>query len=376
MKEIFQLQVVFGLTTALLEVPSGYLADMFGRKNAICVGTFICGLSFSFLTTAQGYWDLFFYEILVGISVSLISGADLSILYDSLVECRKTRKKAISNYMFSFSVSESLASVIGGFLVLKSFDLLLTVQAVVGWFPFLVALTLKEPVIERMSKGSHIENTKSVFKYIFKGDKSLLIIFSNNIIWGLATFIAVWTIQKHWQLSEVPLAWFGVIWAAYNITVGIVGKITPYLETKFGSEKLLYAIGILPIVGFLSLGWLQNYYGVLLGICFSVSRGLNSVLLKDAFNWRIPAKMRATANSIQSLVFRLGFAIVGPFVGIGLDQYGFKSTFTLLAAIYFGVFLYSMVPFIKAVKAKRINNDRYIEPSPVYEPQKQKSALL
>ena len=225
----------------------------------------------------------------------------------------------------------------------------MAVQAIIGWAPFLVALTLVEPKIERMQKKEHWKNTKSVFNHIFKGDKDLFIIFANNVAWGLATYVAVWTIQKHWQLSDIPLAWFGILWAGYNITVGIVGKLTPYLEERFGAEPLLYAIGLLPIIGFLSLGWLHNYAGIIFGLSFSISRGLNSVLLKDAFNWRVPAKMRATANSVQSLVFRLGFAILGPLVGIGLDQYGFQFTFSILALFYGGVFTVLMIPFIQSL---------------------------
>ena len=36
MSQVLQTQALFALTIALFEVPSGYIADMWGRRRAIC----------------------------------------------------------------------------------------------------------------------------------------------------------------------------------------------------------------------------------------------------------------------------------------------------------------------------------------------------
>ena len=39
MTQVLQTQALFALTIALCEVPSGYIADLWGRRNAILAGT-------------------------------------------------------------------------------------------------------------------------------------------------------------------------------------------------------------------------------------------------------------------------------------------------------------------------------------------------
>ena len=40
MKEIYELNAFFGLSIALCEIPSGYVADLWGRKKSLQLGSF------------------------------------------------------------------------------------------------------------------------------------------------------------------------------------------------------------------------------------------------------------------------------------------------------------------------------------------------
>ena len=51
MAQIFQTQAIFGITIVALEIPTGYLADRWGRKRTLVLGSFLYGASF--------YWLLF-----------------------------------------------------------------------------------------------------------------------------------------------------------------------------------------------------------------------------------------------------------------------------------------------------------------------------
>ena len=55
MQEIFALQTIFALAMLVSEVPSGYLADVFGRRNIILAGSIAAGLGHSQLLFADSF---------------------------------------------------------------------------------------------------------------------------------------------------------------------------------------------------------------------------------------------------------------------------------------------------------------------------------
>jgi MFS family permease len=351
MHEIYQLQAIFGLAVVIFEVPTGYLCDLWGRKRTLIVGSLFSGLGFTYLLYVQSFWELVIYEVIVALALSFISGADVSLLYDSIDKTeQKHGTKSLANMQLFSMSGESVAAILGGFLVIYSFRHVLIAHASTGWVPFFVALTFHEPAYKKMDQTKHWENLREVFRHIFfNQDKLLLLIFINLTVWGLSTFFAIWMLQKYWDENGVALASFGIIWAVLNLTVGIAGKQVHWLEHKFGPIPLLRFLGLGPIVGDLGMGIFGGAVGVSMGIFFYLSRGITHVLLKDALNWRTPSVFRATANSLQSLFFRLGFAVFGPGVGYLIDRTSVRFTLMTLGAVFFGLFALVLIPMIKMI---------------------------
>ena len=57
MSQVLQTQAIFALTTALFEVPSGYIADLWGRRPAILLGSVLNGIGFFSLFWADSFVD-------------------------------------------------------------------------------------------------------------------------------------------------------------------------------------------------------------------------------------------------------------------------------------------------------------------------------
>ena len=55
MRDVFTLQALFAGVVLLAEVPSGYMADLFGRRRVLLVGALFCGLGHSLLLIAEGF---------------------------------------------------------------------------------------------------------------------------------------------------------------------------------------------------------------------------------------------------------------------------------------------------------------------------------
>ncbi len=67
MSQVLQTQALFALTIAICEVPSGYIADMWGRRNAILVG----GIKI-ILASAMGLTSYLIYADVPSMAADLI----------------------------------------------------------------------------------------------------------------------------------------------------------------------------------------------------------------------------------------------------------------------------------------------------------------
>lgn len=348
MGEILEVQAIFGVAVALLEVPTGYIADMWSRKASICIGTFVSGCGFSMLPWATTYESLVLFEVILALGSSLVSGADISIVYDSLPADAHRLKRLGSLSLWSL-VGEATAAVTAGILVLWSFQSVLWAQALVGWAPFLVALFYVEPPIEKMPHESHLKNFGVVVKHLVRGDPLMRAIFINSVVWGLSSFCVVWLIQPYWIQEKVPLSWFGVLWAVLMLVAAAVSKWTHIAELHWGAPGVFKALSASVIAGYFLMAFGGGWIGVAAGTLFFVTRGLSSVMFNDAFNWRVPSSFRSTANSMRSLFFRLSYGVLGPGTGLVLDRFGLSVTLAVLGSLSVVAFLVLMLPLCRKI---------------------------
>jgi MFS family permease len=356
MERIFQLQAIFGLTVMLCEVPAGYFCDLLGRRKTLCLGAVFNGIGFTFLLVAKSFPQLVIFEGILAMGMALVSGADLSLILDSVEDQHghqhaQKQTHALANFQLAQTGGEAVASVLGGFLAAISFRSVIIANLVSSWIPLAIALTLDEPIYKKMTGSTHWENFSNVIRYVCFGDRVLRVIFLNLLCWGLATFSMVWIFQKYWEEHGVALAWFGALWAGFNLSVGVMGKMVHRLEGRWGKVPLFYFLCIAPVIGYFGMSLATGLWGVAIGLLFYLSRGVNQVLLREAYNARIPSEFRATANSLQTGMFRLAFAVFGPAIGYSIDRFGVSKTLAGLGSV-FSVFLFLLIPPMVSILRK------------------------
>ncbi|HIL97212.1 MAG TPA: MFS transporter, partial [Pseudomonadales bacterium] len=226
--QVYYLQAIFAFVVVICEVPSGYVADVLGRKNALVAGSIFHALGFTWLNFSDDFADLVVFETLVGIGISLFSGADLSLLYDSQVALGQSpdrKSRGIANLRFVKSVAEGMAALLGGYLIAYSFDAVVVANTVFAWGPLLLSGFLTEAPFARMEANQHFGNLKQIVRHMYIDDRLLRLICLNITFFGLATFYVVWMLQPYWQEQTVPLTAFGMLWAAQSFVVAFASKI-------------------------------------------------------------------------------------------------------------------------------------------------------
>jgi MFS family permease len=357
MQEVFSLQAVFGLVVLLTEVPSGYVADLIGRKHTLVIGAVFCGIGHTLLLSADGFWTLVLFETALGIGHSLVSGADIALLYDTelaLGRGEQQQRQVVGRLYSVRTLSEAAAGLACSVLLLWSMDLAVYVQAAVGWLPLVVALSLVEPPGARMESTGHLKNMLYICRYLMTHSAVLRLAFLALCIWSLTTFYAVWLVQKLWEEQGLSLIHFGYLWGILSLAASIAGRWAHKAEETMGTTGVLVFIGVAPAVGYLGLDAFGVVGGYLASLTFWVSRGFGLVILRDALNQRIPSEFRATANSLASFGFRGAFVLTGPIVGYVFDLWGMSFTLGMLVVATLVIFAGLIVPLMVAVRASTV----------------------
>lgn len=353
--EIFYLQAIFATTIVLLEAPSGYFADLFGRKFALIIGAILHALGYLMLNFANDLSSLIVFEITLGIAMSLLSGADLAILYDTqkaLEEDDSTEhSQVIANLGFFKSGAEALGALLGGALALISFDLIVLVQSGTAWIVPVLALLVVEPPYRENPDAKERVKLLDILRHLLVQDPVLRQIVIAIPLYSLATFLVAWLVQPYWEEQGLSLALFGLLWFAQSMAVAVANRFGYSIERRFGAPTALLLIGLLPIIGHLGLAWFSGWLGIAMGMLIFAGRGLTQVILVNALNRRVPSDFRATANSFTSFLFRFSFIVSGPVVGYLAETQGLTVTLNVLAAGFAVVFITIMLPLIQQVRS-------------------------
>ena len=345
MTQVLETQALFAATVALFEVPSGYVADIWGRKRAILLGSFLNGLGFLSLLWADGYVDFLIYEFILGIGLSLISGADLALLYDSETTLAARGQgggagasKSLSRLIAIEAGASGVAGVAAGLLLwLGNMHSLLIVQAVCGFLPLLLGILLVD-VPRTARTASHADNARVILRLLLFDKPVVLWTTLAIVAFGLIGIYSFWIYQKYWELQGVPVAAFGYIWAAFALTVSLAARYAGALEARLGWQRLLWLTAALPILGLLGMACLGGWSGVLFGFAIQLSRGISLTLFYEALNRRVPGDFRATVNSLVSLGVRGLFIVSGPLLGWSLDALGMRASLLALVLLFAPLF--------------------------------------
>lgn len=356
MSQILQTQALFAFVIAGFEVPSGYLADIWGRKNTIIAGQFIIAVAFFLLVVADSFFDFLLYEALMGLGMSLCSGADLALIYDSQVALNAADEsraenpgKHISRLVSLEGWAGAVSAILASVLSFWSLDWLLWGQALIASLAFYCSLHLVEAPRETSVLG-HQENFRKVALTMLRN--SLVMWISLGIIvFGLAALFGFWLIQTYWETQGVPVTWFGFIWAFHCGVRAITAHYAHRLEELMGWQRIFVFTAALPFVAYLVMALVGGPIGILFGLAFPLCRGLNMVIFYDALNKRLDAEFRATVNSLVSLGMRTIFIVTGPILGFLVDSYGVNVSLVVLAAWFLPT-----VIFVLLALARQINH--------------------
>ena len=123
-----------------------------------------------------------------------------------------------------------------------------------------------------------------------------------------------WLSQYYFTAVELPLGYFGVVWSLLVLSLVPASFFAHRIEDVLGKRWSLFLMASLPIIGFFLLSAMDIIYGITILFLFYLARGFGSVVFSDYVNVLIPSTIRATVLSVQALMMRFIFLILGPII--------------------------------------------------------------
>ncbi len=353
MHEIFVLKAIYSVAIVFMEIPSGWMADVWGRKKTLVLGSILGSAGIFIYMLSYGFWAFALAEIILGIGHSFVSGADSAMLFDILKAEKKsdTYVKQEGRITSAGNFAEAIAGIAGGFLATITLRTPFYFQFAVASMAIPAALTLVEPQIQ--STGKVHSTIKQLVRNIHTSlitNQNLRISILLSAITGAATLTFAWLVQPFFKAIGLPVGWFGIFWTALNLTVGVSSVFAYRVENLLGKKKTVLFIILLLSVGYFLSGLTITLWGMAFLFVFYLIRGIATPILKNYINQYTESEVRATMLSVRNFVIRMSFAGIGPLLGWMTDHISLKSAFLMAGGIYLVAALIVVIPWLKTGK--------------------------
>jgi MFS family permease len=342
------LNAAWAAAIVLLEVPSGALADTFGRRNLLVVTGVLMVIEIALLCLVPlGNSGLLFAVFLVnrvlsGAAEAAASGADEAIAYDSLknegdahdwprVLEKQMRMQSIG-YIGAMSIGAAVydpdlmqhaANALGLKIHLTQsitlrFPLYLTLIFAV--ITLLTTLRMQEQLLPDPACGSAEQCSRSTFQafkltlqagsWILRTPFALVIILA-GLIFDNCIRMVITLCSQYYRLISLPEASFGLIGSGLAVLGLVLPRLAHKMVYRHSPAFNLGSMTVLTFLGLIGMTFFIPIIGLLPVALLSAVMYLGRFFLSHYLHRITASHQRATVLSFKGLSFNLAYGLIG-----------------------------------------------------------------
>ena len=201
-------------------------------------------------------------------------------MYDTLLEIEDEKQytKVEGRTYVIGNFSEAVAGLLGGFLATTSLLLPVQVQTSILFLCIPIAISLVEPSLHKENKiEKGFYSIIKVVKFSLLENIKLRWFIIYSSIMGVATLSTAWLAQPFFKNIDIPIVYYGVLWAFFKYYAGISSVNSYKFEQKYNTPNLLLILGLLMSLSFIIIYFTPNYFGLILIFNLLFKRYINSI---------------------------------------------------------------------------------------------------
>jgi len=345
---------VFYLSTLVLEIPTGVIADLLGKKKTLLLSRFMYIIEITMIAFWNGFWIFLIAKMISGAGVSLGSGTSSAMTYDSLKKLkREDEHKKISGEITSLSnLSMAFVFIIGAFLFEINNKLPAIASLPIITIGFLISFLYTEPFPNKHKltlKNSWNHLVKGLKEFIAKKYLVYLALFSLASASAIAIMLSM--SSAYLKAVQIPVSLIGIIAFISSMITAFSSKKAHKIEKKLGEKRSLLAIQIVVVAAIVLMSLMIPYVSVLFYLLIALVAGFSAVVESDYLNKRVKSENRATMLSINNLFASVGLTILFPLIGYLIDLYSIKTAYLIYGIIFLVYFTILAIIFSKTIRS-------------------------
>lgn len=332
--QITLLDTPFFLLIVLSEVPTGAIADRYGRRVSLMFGSALFSVAVFIFGIADNYAIILLSYTAWGLGQTFQSGADTAILYDSLKRAgREDEFQQINGRLWAItSLAVLLAILIGApIAAATSFSVPIILSAGIGLAALPFAYMMHEPVEVHAPEHDRYFSTVAAGIRDAWRQPTLRYIFLFSSVLVIATFTPMVFAQPFLVKHGVDTSDLG-LWQAPVRGVGILSALAAYrIVSAIGQRGTFFAMPVSLAIAMFFLAGIDSLWAYAAFLPIGAIAGMQSPVLATYVNRRIPSERRATMLSVQSVIGSAIFAVMQPVAGILADSLGLRGMYFIFA---------------------------------------------
>ncbi|MBM3234522.1 MFS transporter [Candidatus Pacearchaeota archaeon] len=340
---LFQIGIVMAivpLAAVIFEIPTGAVADLYGRKFSVLLGYFLEAIIVLLLFFIKSYYGIFLLFGLMGFAATFSSGAKEAWIVDLV----KNHKSTVHNFFMKSRSLDAFGLIVSGILgafIVKNFGI--SIIWIFAFFSFSVSILIllfsKENYKKKSVKISESyknlrKQAKTSVKYGLKHHVIFYLLISGFIITFAVAFAEILGFIPFLKSLNFPDYAFGYFWSG----IWAVTMISPFFSKfilKLGRERnLLIAFTLINSLVLAMIFFASNYIlAIIIILLFYFFVGLKFPVYKTYFHKFIPSKLRATIGSMDGMISAFAAIIALPLGGYLIDLIGVRYVLVIAALL-------------------------------------------